>query len=527
ESLADEITGSLYPDDLQLIKFHGTYMQWDRPSESERKKQKLEPLYSFMIRVRVPGGVVTPAQWLGLERLSDQYGSKTLKLTTRQTVELHSILKRHLKTAIKGINDLGLTTVAACGDVNRNVMAGANVQASRVHAEIEEAAKKINAHLLPRTSAYRELWLDGKAAAEDQEPIYGPTYLPRKFKITIAVPPVNDTDVFAHDIGLIAVVDKGVLLGFNVSAGGGMGSTFGMPETFPRLGNVLGFVPKDNVIAVCETILLIQKDNGNRSNRKLSRLKYTVEKMTVPGFKAELEKRLGFALEPARPYQFTTSNDRYGWQKGEDGQWSVTLFIEGGRVKDVEGYPMKTGLSQIARIHRGTFILTGNQNLVIAGVEESARPAVQALLDQHGISAHQQVTGARGNSLACVAMPVCPLAFADAETYLPSFMDKLDAILLELGLKDVPVNVRMTGCPNGCARPALGEIAMIGRGPGKYNLYLGASHNGERMNTLFKETIGEAEILSLLKDLLTKYAANRQPSESFGDFVNRAAPRTI
>lgn len=522
EGLADELTGALSADDLQLIKFHGTYMQWDRPTESERRKQKLEPLYSFMIRVRIPAGVVTPAQWLGLDALSSRYGSGTLKLTTRQALELHGVLKVNLKKTIRGINDLALDTRAACGDVNRNVMLGADPGRRRVYAELHQLANDLNARLLPQTSAYRELWLDGKAAAKDEEPLYGAVYLPRKFKIALALPPVNDTDVFANDIGLTAIVESGELKGFNVSAGGGMGSTFGMPETFPRLGDMLGYVSKDKAIDLCEKILLIQRDNGNRSNRKLSRLKYTVEKMTPAGFKGELEKRLGAALAPARPYQYDTSRDRYGWQKDDDGRWYLTLFIEGGRVKDGADYALRTGLREIARLHRGTFILTGNQNLVIAGVEDSARPALQALLDEHAITAHQQVSAARAGSLACVAMPVCPLAFAEAETYMPLFMDKLDVILSGLGLRDEPIHLRMTGCPNGCARPALGEIGLVGRAPGKYNLYLGASPSGERMNTLFKEMLGEAEVLGELKVVLGKFAAERRPGEPFGDFVHRA-----
>jgi len=525
ESLADEITGSLYPDDLQLIKFHGTYMQSDRTVESERKKQKLEPLYSFMIRVRVPAGVATAAQWLALDALADTYGSHSLKLTTRQAFELHGVLKRNLKKTIKGINATLLDTLAACGDVNRNVMASANPALSGIHAEVHQLAKAVHRHLSPQTKAYHELWLNDKLVSggekNDVEPLYGKTYLPRKFKIAFAVPPVNDSDCLANDIGLIAIVEQGKLTGFNVAVGGGMGATFGMPETFPRLASVIGFVPKAKVVDVCEKIMLLQRDNGNRSNRKLSRLKYTVERMTVAGFKAEVEKRLGYGLELVRPYQFTTNGDQYGWKKGEDGQWHITLFIEGGRVKDTVDYPLKTALRAIAGIHKGVFILSGNQNLVIADISEAARPQVQSLLDEYGISAHQKISGARGNGLACVAMPVCPLAFADAETYLPLFMDKLDIVLAKHGLRDVPLNVRMTGCPNGCARPFLGEIAMIGRAAGKYNLYLGASHTGDRLNSLYKEMLGEQDILTILDGLLEQFARERQPGEMFGDFTVR------
>jgi sulfite reductase (NADPH) hemoprotein beta-component len=525
ESLDDQVTGALRPDDLQLIKFHGTYMQSDRTVESERKKQKLEPLYSFMIRVRVPSGVATPAQWLALDDIAGKYGSHTLKLTTRQAFELHGVLKQNLKKTIAAINATLLDTLAACGDVNRNVMGSANPWASAVHAEVNAVAKRVHDHLSPKTTAYHELWLNdtlvGGGEPADVEPLYGKTYLPRKFKIAFAVPPVNDTDALANDIGLIAIVAQGRLAGFNIAVGGGMGSTFGMPETFPRLGSMLGFVPAGKAVDACEKIMLVQRDNGNRSNRKLSRLKYTVERMTVAGFRAEVERRLGYAFEPARDYRFTTNGDQYGWQKGDDGRWHNTLFIEGGRVKDTVDYPLRTGLRKIAAIHKGVFILTGNQNVVIANISEADKPQIQALLDEYGISAHQDISAARGHGLACVAMPVCPLAFADGETYMPLFMDKLDAILIRHGLRDVPVNVRMTGCPNGCARPFLGEIGMIGRAQGKYNLYLGASHTGERLNVLYREMLGEAEILGLLDGFLAAFSKERQPGEMFGDYVVR------
>ncbi|MBF0123433.1 MAG: NADPH-dependent assimilatory sulfite reductase hemoprotein subunit [Candidatus Omnitrophica bacterium] len=525
ESLLDEMTGALRQDDQQLIKFHGTYQQFDRPLERERRKQRLEPLYSFMIRVRVPAGVVTAQQWLAIDELTGKYGIGTIKLTTRQAIELHGVLKRNLKSAIKGIHDCLLDTLAACGDVNRNVMASASPYLTRVHGEVHAVAKAIHTHLSPQTSTYHEIWIDDKLVAEgekkDHEPIYGRTYLPRKFKIAIAIPPVNDTDIFANDIGLIAVVENNVLVGFNISMGGGMGSTFGMPETFARLGNVIGFVSKDKIVDVCEKILLVQRDNGNRSNRKLSRLKYTVERMTVAGFKVEIEKRLGYSLEAARAYRFTTNGDVFGWHKGEDGLWHVTLFIEGGRVKDTEDYSLRTGLREIAKIHHGTFILTGNQNLVIANIKESERGFIEKILNEYKITQHQKITGARANSLACVSLPLCPLAFAEAETYLPSLMDKVDIILGSLGLTDTPFNIRMTGCPNGCARPALAEIGLIGRSPEKYNIYLGGSPVGDRLNVLYRENQGEVEILSVLKDLLTRYAQERSKDERFGDFVIR------
>jgi sulfite reductase (NADPH) hemoprotein beta-component len=524
ESLADNITGALRADDQQLIKFHGTYQQWDRSLDLERRKQKLEPLYSFMIRVRVPAGVSTARQWLMIDELTDHYGIKTIKLTTRQAFELHGVLKRNLKAAIRGINDALLDTLAACGDVNRNVMASASPYLTGVHREVHATAVTIHKHLSPRTTAYHEIWLDGKPLSggkEDHEPIYGKTYLPRKFKIALAIPPINDSDVFANDVGLIAIQKDGVLEGFNVLAGGGMGFTFGMPTTFPRLGNLLGYVSKDKVVDVCEKIVCVQRDEGNRSNRKLSRLKYTIERLGIAAFKSEVEKRLGYALGAARPYSFVSSNDVFGWQEGEDGFWHITLFIEGGRVKDVPEYLLKTGLKEIARIHTGNFILTGNQNLVIANIPPSQKPLIEALLLQYGIAARQNVSGMRLNSLACVALPLCPLAFAEGERYLPAFLDKLDVILKDLRLWEVPINIRMTGCPNSCARPLLGEIGLIGRSPEKYNLYLGASPSGDRLAVLYRPMLNEAEVLAVLQDLLTGFAAQRQKEERFGDYLVR------
>jgi sulfite reductase (NADPH) hemoprotein beta-component len=410
ESLADEMTGALAPDDQQVIKFHGSYQQQDRSIELERKKKKLEPLYSFMIRVRVPGGVVTPAQWLALDGLTEEYGIGTLKLTTRQAVELHGVFKRNLKKTLKGINACLLDSLAGCGDVNRNVMASALPNLTRAHVEMHAVVKAVHEHLTPKTKAYHELWLNdtlmGGGAQEDPEPIYGKTYLPRKFKIAFAIPPVNDTDIFANDLGFIAIVEKGVLVGFNVAIGGGMGCTFGMPETFPRLGNIIGFVPKDKVVDLCEKVVLLQRDNGNRSNRKLSRFKYTVEKLTVAGVQSDLEKRCGFALEPARTAVFTTNNDKYGWQKGEDGKWHMTLFVEGGRVKDTAAYPLRTGLREIARVHRGVYILTGNQNLVLANISEADKPLLENLLEKYGVTGQQKITAARGQRFG-----VCGFAF--------------------------------------------------------------------------------------------------------------------
>jgi sulfite reductase (NADPH) hemoprotein beta-component len=526
ESLQNHLTGALNHDDTHLIKFHGSYQQTDRDLDSERKHQKLEPLYSFMIRVRVPGGAATAAQWQRMDELSNEYGNGTMKLTTRQAFQLHGVLKRDLQHTIQGFNEALLDSIAGCGDVNRNVMAPTNPHESAVHAEVYELATAISAHLTPRTTAYWELWLNGEQQSTtepaDEEPIYGKTYLPRKFKIALAIPPYNDTDIFANDIGLIAIEENGQLQGFNVTAGGGLGMTFGMPETYPRLGDLLGFVSADKVLDVCEKIVTIQRDWGNRENRKFSRLKYTIDRVGLPAFQAELHQRLGFELAASRPYRFESSTDAFGWSGDAKGLSHLTLFIEGGRIHDLPGYGLKTALREIAAFHTGEFRLTGNQNLILANIERAHRSRIQALLEAHGAWPHTaRQTALRQNSLACVALNTCSQAFAEAERYLPQLLDKLETVIRAQGLAEAGILIRMTGCPNGCARPYLGEIGLVGKAPGRYNLYLGANYAGERLNKLYREMLDEDGILRELTPLLAAYAAQREPQEGFGDFTLR------
>ncbi|MDP4209877.1 MAG: assimilatory sulfite reductase (NADPH) hemoprotein subunit [Bacteroidota bacterium] len=524
ESLENEITGAITSEDNALLKFHGSYQQADRDLESERKHQKLEPLHSFMIRVRLPGGISRPAQWLAVDKLADLYGNGTIKLTTRQTFQLHGIFKRNLKKTIRQINDSLMDTIAACGDVNRNVMSNPNATQSPVHAEVAETAKRLSEHLLPKTTAYHEIWLDKQllvGGEKDEEPIYGKTYLPRKFKIAIAIPPHNDIDVFANDLGLIAIVEKGKLTGFNVAIGGGMGMTFGNPSTYPRLATIIGYIPKEKIIDVAEKIMLVQRDFGNRDDRKNARLKYTLDRLGVEKFKAELYARLGYELEPEKPYTFESNCDAYGWLKGTDGKWHLTLFIEGGRVVDGENIKLRTALRKVAEIHQGDFRITGNQNLIIANIPTSQKKEIEKILFDHSVLSSQDLTGLRLNSLACVALNTCPLAFAEAERYLPKLIDKLDEIVIANGIEKEPIVVRMTGCPNGCARPYLGEIGFVGRAPGRYNLYLGAGFSGDRLNKLYRENLNEQEILETLKPVLEDYASTRENGERFGNFVVR------
>lgn len=534
QSLDNPITGALFPEDTNLIKFHGSYQQTDRDLDSERKGQKLEPLYSFMIRVRVPGGLATPAQWLRMDELADRFGNGTMKLTTRQAFQLHDIKKRHLKSTVQGFNEVLLDSIAGCGDVNRNVMCSPNPAESRVHAAVQEVANELSAAFTPRTTAYYEIFLDGqpvdeaqpfraeKKGGQDEEPVYGKTYLPRKFKIALTVPPQNDTDVYANDIGLIAIEHDGELTGFNLVAGGGLGMTFGMPDTFPRLADMLGYIDKQDVVKVCEAIITTQRDFGNRENRKLSRLKYTVERMGLAQFKSEVETRSGVVFQPEKPFQLQHSGDRYGWVRGHDGRFHLTLFIEGGRIADTLGFPLKTALRVVATIHDGDFRLTGNQNLVIAGISPEKRPAIEAVLEKYGVlEATFRQTALRQNSIACVALNTCSQAFAEAERYLPSLIDQIDLIIRSNRLEKDAINIRMTGCPNGCGRPYLAEIGFVGKSPGYYNLYLGGAYNGERLNKLYKEMLDEAAILRELEPLIGAYARERNRDEHFGDFVIR------
>jgi sulfite reductase (NADPH) hemoprotein beta-component len=524
-SLADPITGALADSDTQLIKFHGSYQQDDRDVRDERRRKKLEPLYSFMVRVRAPGGVVTPAQWLVLDELARTHANGSLRLTTRQSFQVHGIAKTLLKDTIASVNRTLLTTIAACGDVNRNVMCNPNPYRSALHREVFDWACRISDYLTPNTRAYHEIWLDDRLVAggePDHEPIYGRTYLPRKFKIAIAVPPSNDVDVRAHDLGFIAIVDGDRLAGFNVSVGGGMGMTHGEPATYPRLADVIGFCTPDQVLAVTEQVVAVQRDFGDRSDRKHARLKYTIDDRGIDWFTGELASRLGYRLEAARPFHFETNGDRYGWTDGIDGKLHLTLFIENGRVRDTPDCELMTGLREIAKIHDGDFRLTANQNLIIANIDPAKRPQIESLLARHRLADGDGRSALRLNAMACVALPTCGLAMAESERYLPSLIGKLEQVLAGCGLANDAITVRMTGCPNGCARPYLAEIAFVGKSPGKYNVYLGGGFAGERLNKLYRSGLSEPEILAELTPILQRYAAERGPSEHFGDFAIRA-----
>src|SRR5215831_13872781 len=525
DGLREGITGAIIEDDAQLVKFHGMYLQDDRDLRPERTRKKMEKAFAFMIRVRIPGGVLTPQQWLALDEVSRIYGNGTMRLTTRQTVQLHGVIKSNLKATLKAIDAVLLNSIAACGDINRNVMCNVLPEQSCAHAAAIELARTISDDLLPHTPAYREIWLDGERIAggegEVVEPIYGKTYLPRKFKIVVAVPPSNDVDVFAHDLGYIAVTDGGAdIIGWNVTVGGGMGMTHGEPDTYPRTADLMGFCKTADAVKIAEAVVTVQRDWGDRKNRKHARLKYTIEDRGLDNFRAEIERRAGVKLAPAKPFAFTSTGDRYGWAESGDGKHHLTLFVENGRVLDVPGKPMLTGMRRIAERHDGGIHLTPNQNVIVANVAARDRTEIERIATEHGLM--PPASGLRRNAMACVALPTCGLALAESERYLPDLLTALEARLAAHDLSSDEIVIRMTGCPNGCARPYLAEIGLVGKGPGRYNLYLGAAFDGTRMSKLFAEDLQHDDILAKLDPVLAAYAKERRKGERFGDYVIRA-----
>jgi len=533
DGLSHVETGAIEEDDTQLLKFHGSYMQDDRDVRGERAKKMLEKAFSFMIRLRLPGGHVTPDQWLKLDDIAGTYANGTLRLTTRATFQYHGVIKSNLKRTMQAINAACIDTIAACGDVNRNVMSASHPFLSKAHMEAEALAKAVSAHLLPRTGAYHEIWLDdekvietGGTAREESEPIYGTHYLPRKFKAVVAVPPHNDVDIYAHDLGYIAIVEKGEVVGWNVTVGGGMGMTHGETDTFPRTADMLGFCTPEQAVDVGEKVVTVQRDWGNRAVRKNARLKYTIEKHGIDAFRAEVEKRLGYKLGEPRPFTFTSTGDPIGWQqtldgKGADRKWHLTLYVENGRVKDTAEMKLRTALREIAKSGSVDFVVTSNQNLVIANATAKTKPKIEAILEKHGVAISTS-SGLRRNAMACVALPTCGLALAESERFLPDLVSKLEDSLDAAGLREEDIVVRMTGCPNGCARPYLAEIGFVGRAPGLYNLYLGAAFDGTRLSKLYAQDVNEEQILKLLDPVIKRYAKERNEGEHFGDFVIRA-----
>jgi sulfite reductase (NADPH) hemoprotein beta-component len=536
ESLHDELTGAIREDDQALIKFHGMYQQDDRDRREERSAKKLEWLYAYMLRLRLPGGFMTGEQYVGLHNIAGEHSTGVIKITTRQTIQLHGILKSHVKPTIQAFNTIHLDSISACGDVNRNVICAAHPKFSPIHEEIFAYADKISRMGLPKSKGYYEIWLNEKPLLDKKEkeevekdPLYQDRYLPRKFKVAIAIPPNNDVDVFANDLGLIAIIEDGKLTGFNMAAGGGLGATHGNAQTYPRLGSMLGFVrgEEKTLKAVLEAIT-IQRDYGNRSDRKLSRLKYTIDKMGVEAFKEELEKRCGFKLEAPKPFEFTRRADDFGWHKNHEGKWYYTVFVESGRITDDVNVALKTAMLEVAKTGKVNIRFTCNQNLIISDIEQKDKKAIEKILQDFGIIAHTEKAGAlRKSAIACVAFNTCSLALAEAQRYLPTLITKIEPILAKYGLQDDEIAMRMTGCPNGCGRPYAAEIGFVGTAYGRYNLHLGGDREGFRLNKKYKENIDEPAILKELDELFEKYSKNRKSGETFGDFAVREKLVTI
>ncbi|WP_043587111.1 NADPH-dependent assimilatory sulfite reductase hemoprotein subunit [Geminisphaera colitermitum] len=553
DDVLNTATGAFTPDNAQLIKFHGFYEQDDRDQRLALRKAGKERAYSVMLRVRLPGGRCTAEQWRILDDLSLKVAGKhTLRLTTRQTFQFYGVLKGDVRTLIQGLNKALLDSIAACGDVNRNVMAPPNPERHPALQEVYEHAKSWSEFALPRTRAYHEIWIDDELVAggepkapppppslaspqteytaagidpaqlkPGEEPLYGTTYLPRKFKVGFAIPPSNDVDVFSQDLGFIAILENEKLTGYNVTVGGGMGASHGNEATFPRLGDLIGFITPDQLKRLGAAVLTTQRDYGDRVNRRHARLKYTIEDRGIAWFKAEVERRAGFALAPARPFEFTTIQDPHGWHACADGTWFYGLHLLSGRIEDREGWPMQTALREIAQIHTGDFRLTPSQNLTISGVTAEQKPRIEAILQKHSLSRENAQSALRLNALSCVALPTCPLALSESERELPSILEKFQPVFDAAGLRDQPVSIRVTGCPNGCARPFLAEIALVGKAPGKYAVYLGGNYTGLRLNRLVAASATVEESVRLLTPVIERYATERRAGEGFGDFCDR------
>ena len=516
-------TDQFSADDQQFTKFHGIYQQDDRDLRKTQKK------FIMMIRGRIPGGIMTPAQWLTFDDLAATYGNNTLRITTRQSIQFHGVVMAGLGPLIKKINDCLLSTLAACGDVNRNITASPTPAQTTARVAMMADVHRVVAALAPQTKSYHAIWLDGVQLNLDDpankdfvDPLYGKTYLPRKFKASFVLPPNNDMDVFTNDLGFIAIVEKGQLVGYNLAVGGGMGRTHGNVTTYPRLADVIGFFKPQHIVDIAKAVLTVHRDFGDRTDRKHARLKYVVAERGVDFVRSEIEQRVGFKLEPARAYQFTTTNDAYGWHKAVDGTNFLTLFVETGRIKDTDKARQKTALRRIAeQFGKIEFRLTANQNVLLANVSDADQPAINALLTEHGVRTENQASLLHGNSMACPALPTCGLALAESERMLPGLVDRIEKLCGDLGLGTEEIVIRSTGCPNGCARPYTAEIGFVGKAPGRYQLWLGGNASGTRLNKLFKEVIKEAELETELRPLLARFATERSAGERFGDWCDR------
>ncbi|WP_235317274.1 assimilatory sulfite reductase (NADPH) hemoprotein subunit, partial [Klebsiella variicola] len=522
DDLSNNLTGGLLGDNFQLIRFHGMYQQDDRDIRAERTAQMLEPLHTVMLRVRLPGGIITPHQWQGIDAFASEhtnYGS--IRITNRQALQLHGVLKQNIKPVHQLLHHLGLDSRATAGDVNRNVLCTSNPVESGIHQQAYEWAKRISEHLLPKTNAYAEVWLDGeKIKRPEDETILGNSYLPRKFKTAVVIPPQNDVDLHANDLSFVAISDGDKLTGFNILVGGGLAMTQGDQSTYPRLASELGYITPDAALSVAAAVVTTQRDWGNRTNRRNAKTKYTIDRVGVDVFRAEVERRAGIKFCETRPYLFTERGDRIGWVEGVDGNYHLTLFIPSGRLIDKPGRPIKTGLAKIAQVHNGDFRLTPNQNIIIAGVSPDKKEEIDNLAQFYGLI-DQSLSMQRKNSMACVSYPTCPLAMAEAERILPQCIDHLEEILFSNGISHDSIIFRVTGCPNGCGRAMLAEIGLVGRALGRYDLYIGGNKEGTRIPRMYRQNLAIDSIFDELSELITNWAKNRIAEERFGDFAVR------
>jgi sulfite reductase (ferredoxin) len=524
-SLAEELaqpTTHFGADDVQLLKFHGSYQQENRDARAARRAQGMEKAHEFMIRARIPGGVVGGKTYLALDDLATRYGNGTLRATTRQGFQFHGVLKGNLKATIRAINDALLSTLAACGDVNRNVMACPAPLYDREHAHISETALRIAMHLAPRTRAYHEIWLDGeKVAGPEEEPIYGPTYLPRKFKIGIAFPPDNCIDVYTQDIGLAALVENGRLSGFTVLVGGGLGMTHNKPNTYPRAASPLCFTGVDEVFEVVEAIVKVQRDNGDRADRRHARMKYLVAERGTAWFRAEVESRVGRALADPRPIVWEGVDDHLGWHEQTPQTSFLGVYVENGRIKDDGILRLRSGLRAVVERFDPQVRMTPQQNILLTGIRNEDCAAVETLLAGYGIETEPRKLGLLRDAMACPAIPTCGLAVAESERALPAIIREIQQDVDALGLRNERISIRMTGCPNGCARPYMGDIGIVGRSAGLYDVFIGGDWENTRLNQLYRQAVKVADLRETVRGLLEVWKAQRREGERFGDFFYR------
>lgn len=521
-------TSRFSEDQVQLIKFHGMYQQEDRDARQARKAAGTEKAYQFMIRARIPGGALTAKQYLVLDELSERNGNQSIRLTTRQSVQLHGILKGDIHDTIHSINESLLSTLSACGDVNRNVMACPAPVSSRAQAQIQDIAYKLAMHLAPKSQAYHEIWVDGEkvhsseeSEPETIEPMYGPTYLPRKFKVAVAYPGDNCIDAYTQDISFIARIEDEKLIGFTAVIGGGMGATHGKKETFPRLANPFADVSVDQVLKVAETIITVQRDYGDRTNRRHARMKYVIEERGIDWFRSQVEERLGFTLSAPSEVHFHDVDDHLGWHQQADGNWFLGLNVESGRIKDTEIRRLKSGLHTVMEQFNPNIRLTAQQNILLLDIPAEQKAAFEATLQEFGVATDPKQAGAYRYAMACPALPTCGLAVAESERVFPELVRLLENELKALGLGEERISFRMTGCPNGCARPYMGDVGFIGRSKDLYNIHLGGDWNNTRLNTLYAQSVNIKDIPTILRQLFVLWHDERQPNEQFGNFCHR------